>query len=508
MAKVLLTTLNSQYLHSSLALMCLYSSYMENSLEGQSPLDMREFNINQQDDFIINEILFREYQVICFSVNIWNVERTKDISRVLKKANPQLIIVFGGPEVSFDSLDFMKANNQIDILVIGEGELAFTRLCESDFELERVKNIPGIIYRDRFESKIYVNDSKPMLNMDSLPFPYKYGMPKEEKILYYESARGCPYSCSYCMSSLEKGVRSLPEERIKEEMQFFLDRDVRIVKLVDRTFNWDNIRSYRLLKYLIDNDNGVTCWHFELAADLIDDSLKDLISIARPGLFQFEIGIQSTNVETLKAVSRKHSVGEVLRRTADLIELGNCHIHTDLIVGLPYEDYLSVRKSFNEVYNLKADHFQLGFLKLLKGTRIRKEAGKFGYYYLDKAPYTVIRNDFLTATEIVGLKHIESILNLFYNRGGFEKTLDYLTRLKGTPFDFFEEFARFYQLKGFQEVSHKKEDLYKILRSYVFWKTRGNGNILEKASNMLIEDMNNTLNEDIVKKFNRKGWDI
>jgi radical SAM superfamily enzyme YgiQ (UPF0313 family) len=508
MIKVLLTTLNSKFIHSSLALRCLYSAAKENMENPDLRCDLKEFTVNQEDDYILSEILYGDYQVVCFSVNIWNVERIQGLASVLKQADPNMKILAGGPEVSCDPLEFMRKNAAVDFTAEGEGELIFTALCEQGFEGLGLDQIPGLVYRNRKDKRIYVNPSSPPLKMDSLPFPYKYLPPEPEKLVYYESSRGCPHQCSYCLSSLEKEVRSLPEDRVKEEMDYFLKLRISQVKLVDRTFNWDRNRCFRLIKHVIDHDNQITGWHFEMGGHLVDSDLLELLSEARPGLVQFEIGIQSTHPETLEAVHRNREVRQVLENTEKLIRLGTCQVHVDLIAGLPYENYEIFRTSFNDVYGLKADHFQLGFLKLLKGTVLRRDASEHGIVYQEKAPYQIIRNHYLSVKDLLRLKQIEQVLNLYYNRGGFSHTLEYMIQQVGTPFDFFEEFALFYHLKGFQGVSHKKEDLYRILRKYSSWKNRTMPGTEERATSLLSRDMKETLNEDAIKKFNRKGWNI
>lgn len=508
MIKVLLTSLNSKFIHSSLALRYLYTAAMDNLDENNLRLEISEFTINQDDDYIITEILRGDYDVVCFSVNIWNFERTLNITSIIKKAAPSIKILVGGPEVSHEPLAILQDNRSLDFVIEGEGEYAFNALCECKFEAPGLSSIMGLVYRDRKDSKIYVNPSQDTLLMESLPFPYEIIAPEKDKIVYYESSRGCPNSCSYCMSSIEKGVRALPEDRVKEEIDYFLRSNVSQVKFVDRTFNWDRNRCYRLLKYIIEKDNKLTNWHFEISGEELDTPLIDLIESARPGLFQFEVGIQSTNKETLKAVNRSGNIEKLLKNTKELIDLGNSHIHVDLIAGLPYESYEVFKESFNQVYELKADHFQLGFLKLLKGTNIRLEEDDHGYVYYDNTPYTIIYNKYLSVWDILRLKQIDKVLNLYYNRGGFQGTLDYLTKLHNSAFDFYEEFALFYYLKGFQKISHKKEDLYRILRKYGAWKNRTLEGVEDGVTKNLIKDMEEALNADAIKKFDRKGWNI
>jgi radical SAM superfamily enzyme YgiQ (UPF0313 family) len=284
---------------------------------------------------------------------------------------------------------------------------------------------------------------------------------------------------------------------------------VKQVNFIDRTFNWSGTRCNEILNYIIERDNGTSVFHFELSGELIDESLLDLLCTARKGLFKFEVGVQSTHKETLTAVKRSRAIEKVLTNTGNLAALDNVHVHVDLIAGLPYENYTRFKKSFNDVYLLRADTLQLGFLKLLPGTDIRENAENFRYEYRKKAPYEVISNTFLSAQDLVRLKQIEEMVSLYYNRGGFDTTLDYITKtFADTPFDFFEELSIYYHLKGFQHKSHKKEDLYRILYEYAEWKTKKMGISNEEVLSYLTMDMSKSLNEDAVKKFERKGWKI
>ena len=502
--KILLTTLNSKYVHSNLALKYLYAS-AENCRRN---IDIQEFTINNDDDYVLTELLRKDYDLICFSCYIWNVERTLYLAENLKKAKPEQKILFGGPEVSYDVPAFMARHKFVDFIITGEGEGPFSEFAESMIsgkpELDRIR---GLTYR--VDGKIYVNPPAPPLVFESVPFPYLSLVCEDDKIMYYESSRGCPFQCSYCLSSIERKVRTLPMDRVKTDLGYFIYKQVRQVKFIDRTFNWDKRRCMEILEYLIISDNGVTNFHFELCGDLVDEDMLRLLRQARPGLFQFEIGVQSTNEKALAACNRSCNFPRLAENVKRLKALGNIHLHLDLIAGLPYEDYTSFRKSFNEVYELKAHQLQLGFLKLIKGTAIREQAEEHGYVYRSKAPYEVLSNNYITALELIRLKKMENLLDLYYNRGGFSRTLEFcLESLNMTPFDFYEELAEYYYLKGFQHKSHKKEDLYRIFFLYASWKERFIPNMKDKIQELLILDMRETLNPDAVKKFERKGWEI
>lgn len=571
--KILLTTLNSKFIHTNLALKYLYNAVAQ----AYADVEVKEFTINNDASYIYGEILSGNFDMVCFSTYIWNVEATCKLAEKLKKADPDLIITMGGPEVSYDYVNFLQTHKFLDILIRGEGEYPFYRICKAMLTGDKdISQIPGIAYR--LDGKIYVNpDQEPVEAAGSasamdlsdfarIPFPYKNMEIEDNRIIYYESARGCPFRCSYCMSSIDKRVRALPMDRVRSDLGYFLYKNVKQVKFIDRTFNYDRKRAQEIFRYLIENDNGVTNFHMEICADLLDDETLELLASARKDLFQFEIGIQSTNPMALSAVDRNDNVYPVLHNVKKLIDLGKFHVHVDLIAGLPYEDYESFGRSFDKVYELGADNLQLGFLKLLKGTKIRNQAEEHGYVFDEHAPYQVISNKYISALELVKLKEIEEVLDLYANRGGFESSVVYLMQnsaasgarsacaareereasvVSGTaengarPFKFFESLAEFYYAMGFQHQSHKKEDLYRIL--YKFWrKAQGAAAGISNAApegvatasrdaadaqgvhfdhsalygsyndfrDILMQDMQETLNFDAVKRFIKKGWEI
>lgn len=498
MKKVLLTSLNSKYVHSNLALKYLYMAGKDMC----SGLEIREFTINNSRDYIFNELVMGDYDAVCFSCYIWNIEKTTELAADLKKAKPQVSILFGGPEVSYDSAEFMQKNSFLDFLIYGEGEEVFAEWCSAFENDGDYSGINGLVYRR--EDVISVSEPQVPMTFSESEFPYGTFPCEGDKVIYYEASRGCPFNCSYCISSLDRRIRELPVDRVKSDLSHFLAQNVKQVKFLDRTFNWDRKRSLELFRFLIDNDNGRTNFHFEVCADLLDDEILETLKGARHDLFQFEIGIQSTHEPTLAAVNRSTDVEKVKKNVLRLLELGNAHIHVDLIAGLPYEDYATFRKSFNDVYSLGADNLQLGFLKMLKGTEIREKAEEFNYVFMDKAPYQVISNDFISAVELARLKQIEEVLDLYNNRGGFKGSLAYAISAMGeTAFDFYEKFSEFYYREGHQHRSHKKEDLYRIF--YAFGQEAGLG---EELVALLEQDLEATMNFDAVKKFKRKGWEM
>ncbi len=512
--KTLITTLNSQYIHSNLAVKYLYSAVADDI----KSVDLREYTINNEDSYVFGEIIKGDYDLVAFSCYIWNIEKIMYLAENLKKAKPEIQILMGGPEVSYDALELLMEKKFINYILQGEGEHSFRELLQllqpnepANREInlgDELSKISGLIYR--YQGKVYINQAALPLKMDSIPFPYLHVPPKEDKTVYYESSRGCPHRCSYCISSLEKQVRALSKERVFEDLRYFLIKKVKQVKFIDRTFNYDKNRSYDIFKYIIENDNGVTNFHFEMCADFIDFPLLELLSTARKGLFQFEIGVQSTNRDALAAVDRRTDVKLILENIHKLMLLENIEIHADLIAGLPFEDYSSFKSSFNNLYRVMPHQLALGFLKLLKGTKIRKEADKYGYIYREKAPYEVISNKFISAKELVRLHQIENVLDLYYNRGGFTQSLIYMVEKAGNPFSFYEEFADYYYYKGFQHVYHKKEDLYRILYSFALENPKyQEADIYSlQIQELLHKDMENTLNFDAVKKFDKRGWEL
>lgn len=502
--RVLLTTLNSKYVHSNLALKYMYSVACESDLD----VSLFEYTINNDKSYVYTEILRGGYDIVCFSCYIWNIEQIKELGANLKKACPKMKIVLGGPEVSYETAALMEENPWIDFVLRGEGELPFFQFCKElvleRYDFTRVRSLTW-----RRGSLILENKDAPLLEMDQIPFPYEKLPMEKDKVIYYESSRGCPYRCSYCLSSLEKTIRPLSMERTKRELGYFLHQKVKQVKFIDRTFNYDKNRAFELWQYLIENDNGVTNFHFEICGELLNEKMFALLETARAGLFQFEIGIQSANVEALEAVDRRNNLEGIFANVKRLIDMGNIHIHVDLIAGLPFEDYRSFGQSFNKVYALGADNLQLGFLKLLKGTKVRAQLEEHGFVYREKAPYEIISNKYLSAIDLIKLKMIENVLDLFSNKGGFKHTMTYLESAVGVnAFNFYEQLADFFYSRGFQHRSYKKEDLYRILLKFAESRNSDVLGVSEKARELLSTDLEETLNADTVKKFHKKGWDI
>lgn len=504
--KILLTTLNSKYVHSNLALKYLYTV----AAGDYSDVEVREFTINNDPHYVYGEIVRGGYDMVCFSCYIWNIEQIKTLAADLKLALPDLLFTVGGPEVSYQGPEFARQNPWVDFILRGEGEYPFYRLCQVLHDPQRpFETIPGLIYRQ--DGKIYVNSEIEPIDFNAVPFPYSVLDCENDKVVYYESTRGCPFRCSYCLSSIDKTVRPLAMDRVKADLGYFLYKRVMQVKFIDRTFNYDAKRAYEIIKCILDNDNGVTNFHFEICADLLDNETLELFRGARKGLFQVEAGIQSTNPPTLAAINRKENVYPVLYNLERLIALGNIHVHVDLIAGLPYESYELFRRSFDKVYALHADALQLGFLKVLAGTPLAAQLTQHGIVYRPHAPYEVISTAYISAEELVRLKMIEEMLDIYANRGGFSHTVAYLIETVGDgPFRFYEKLADNYYASGFQHRDRKKDDQYRILLKFArrLSEEQGDAQMAEQALAMLGRDAEETMNPENLKRFLRKGWEL
>lgn len=468
--------INAKYIHTSLAIRSIYK-YCEELKEN---LTTKEFTINNNEDYIINEIYKEKPDLIGFSCYIWNIEMILDIISTLKKILPNTKIFLGGPEASYEYEYLFKKG--IDLIAIGEGEktvkeiiLAFNKKPEID---ERFKNIKGVAFP--FENEIFVSEEREQLDLNDIPFVYDDLKDTENKILYYEASRGCPYTCQYCLSSLEKGLRFLEDDRVKSDLQFFLDNKVKQVKFVDRTFNCRKKYAIMIWEYLIENDNNITNFHFEISADILDDDMINVLKRARLGLFQFEIGIQSTNDITLNEIKRKTNLQKLFEKVLVVKDLKNIHQHLDLIAGLPNESYEIFKKSFNDVFNLYPEQFQLGFLKLLRGSGLRANAEKYGIIYKEKAPYEVLFTKYISYDEMSLLKDIENMVEIYYNSGKAINTIKYSLNYFKTPFDFFETLAKYWKEKGFENISHNKMKLYQIIFEFLFKNTQCEKDILKE----------------------------
>ena len=465
--KILLAACNAKYIHSNLAvydLRAYASAYQEHIL-------LREYTINQTKDEILKDIYLTGADVVCFSCYIWNISFVKDLLCDLHKILPETKFWAGGPEVSFDAEAFLRKTPQMTGVMTGEGEKTFLELVHYYVDGEgSLAEIPGIVYRDGEE--IYNNGWRELTDLSEIPFVYEQLKDFENKIIYYESSRGCPFSCSYCLSSIDKKLRFRDLELVRRELQFFLDHRVPQVKFVDRTFNCRHEHAMEIWRYILEHDNGVTNFHFEISADLLRDEEIQLMSKMRPGLIQLEIGVQSTNTDTIHAIHRHMDLVKLERSVAKIHSFGNIHQHLDLIAGLPYEGYNTFHCSFNDVYEMKLDQLQLGFLKVLKGSLMEQEAQKYGILHKEKEPYEVLSTNWLSYREILKLKRVESMVEVYYNSGQFQNTLEYLVPQFEDAFIFYEKLGAFYEEKGYSEISHSRMRRYEILLEFLKEETQ------------------------------------
>ncbi len=460
--KILLAACNAKYIHSNLAVYDLkaYSSdYDEHVI-------LREYTINQPKDEILKDIYSSGADVVCFSCYIWNISFVRELIRDLVKILPKTAFWAGGPEVSYDAEKFLTEMPEMTGVMVGEGEKTFHDLLEFYIDgKDSLEEISGIAYRTG--DKIIHNGWRELMDLSAIPFVYEHLEKFENRIIYYESSRGCPFSCSYCLSSIDKKLRFRDLELVKKELQFFLDHRVPQVKFVDRTFNCKHEHAMTIWKYILEHDNGVTNFHFEISADLLREEEMELMSQMRPGLIQLEIGVQSTNPETIRAIHRHMDLKKLEHCVNRVHSFRNIHQHLDLIAGLPYEDYDIFHKSFNDVYQMKPDQLQLGFLKVLKGSLMQKEAEGYGIVYKEKEPYEVLSTNWLTYGEVLKLKMVESMVEVYYNSGQFWHTLEYLVPLEKDAFTFYEKLGSFYEKKGYSEISHSRMRRYEILLEYL-----------------------------------------
>nr|WP_295257261.1 B12-binding domain-containing radical SAM protein [uncultured Blautia sp.] len=460
--KILLAACNAKYIHSNLAVYDLkaYSSdYDEHVL-------LREYTINQPKDEILKDIYSSGADVVCFSCYIWNISFVRELIRDLVKVLPKTAFWAGGPEVSYDAEKFLTEMPEMTGVMVGEGEKTFHDLLELYIDGKgSLEEISGIAYRSG--DKIIHNGWRELMDLSTIPFVYEHLEEFENRIIYYESSRGCPFSCSYCLSSIDKKLRFRDLELVKKELQFFLDHRVPQVKFVDRTFNCKHEHAMTIWKYILEHDNGVTNFHFEISADLLREEEMELMSQMRPGLIQLEIGVQSTNPETIRAIHRHMDLKKLEYCVNRVHSFRNIHQHLDLIAGLPYEDYNTFHQSFNDVYQMKPDQLQLGFLKVLKGSLMQKEAEGYGIVYKEKEPYEVLSTNWLTYGEVLKLKMVESMVEVYYNSGQFWHTLEYLVPLEKDAFTFYEKLGSYYEKKGYSEISHSRMRRYEILLEYL-----------------------------------------
>ena len=463
--KILLAACNAKYIHSNLAVYNLKSC----SGEYSSRVVVKEYTINQIRDDILKDIYLEQPDVVCFSCYIWNISFVRELVPDLKKILPQVEFWAGGPEVSYDAVEFLKKNPAFFGVMVGEGEETFHELAGYYIERkpETLSGIRGVAFRDENKGRDIVHTGwRELMDLSKVPFAYSNLTEFKNRIIYYESSRGCPFSCSYCLSSIDKKLRFRDIELVKKELQFFIDNKVPQVKFVDRTFNCKHDHAMEIWRYITENDNGITNFHFEISADLLRAEELALMKTMRPGLIQLEIGVQSTNPQTIKAIRRTMDFEKLKGIVEQIHSFGNIHQHLDLIAGLPYEGYDSFHKSFCDVYALRPEQFQLGFLKVLKGSYMMEMTGEYQILYKDREPYEVLSTAWLTYGEILRLKMVESMVEVYYNSGQFKNTLVFLDKYFDDPFRMYEALGRFYEKKGYSEISHSRMRRYEILMEF------------------------------------------
>ncbi len=446
--KTLLVAVNAKYVHTNIAVRYISQFCTEQGLDCR----FCEFTINEPQFNIISKLYAQDCDAYGFSCYIWNIETVLKLCKSLKKLRPERKIFLGGPEVSFDSTDILSKNPFIDYIICGEGERAVADLIKMP-PAERC-----VLYGERLD------------DMNLLPFPYAEDDLKRtvqgEKLVYYETSRGCPFSCSYCLSSASSGVRFLPIERVKKEISKLAKSGAKTIKFVDRTFNADKNRANQIWRHCLSIE-GETCFHFEIGADLLTDDQIDLLKTAKPGQFQFEIGVQTTNPKTISEISRTMNLERLSKNVSRLKNETNVILHLDLIAGLPCENFLSFKKSFNDVYALSPDVLQLGFLKLLKGSDLRKSAKSYGIEFCSAAPYEVFSTNALSFDEVIKLKEVEDVLERYFNSGRFKETLKAATELFDTPFDFYQELSVYWKERGLFGQGVKRISLYEHLYEFL-----------------------------------------
>lgn len=464
--KILLAAINAKYIHSNPAVYSLRAY----ACRYKDDIGIAEYTINQTVDEILMDIYRRRPDILCISCYLWNISYVWQVIAEIPKILPEVKIWLGGPEVSFDGSEILEIHPGLTGVMCGEGEETFLELMdyyhgqtEPGATLEQIR---GIVYRDK-PGNIHINPPRPVMDLSRVPFVYSHIEDFRNRIIYYESSRGCPFSCSYCLSSVDKCLRFRDIELVKKELQFFIDHEVPQVKFVDRTFNCRHDHAMAVWSYIKEHDRGITNFHFEVAADLLNEEEIRLIQGMRPGLIQLEIGVQSANEQTIWEIRRKMNLKKVEQITARIREGGNVHQHLDLIAGLPYENYDSFIRSFNCVYAMKPDQLQLGFLKVLKGSLMYEKTREYGLLYQERPPYEVLSTKWISYGDIVRLKQVEEMVEVYYNSAQFRYTLEHLEQEFPSPFAMYEALALYYETAGFLKISHSRLARYEILYQFI-----------------------------------------
>lgn len=483
--KIFLTAINAKYIHSNLAVYSLraYAKVFQEQIE------IGEYTINNRVDYILEQIYKAKPDVLCFSCYIWNIGYVEDLITEYHKLCPEVPIWVGGPEVSYEVETFLEEHPQVTGVMIGEGERTFQQLCEYYVNQNgTLKELNGIAYKDSVSGEVIFTQPQEPMNMSDIPFCYDHIENFENRIIYYESSRGCPFNCSYCLSSIDKKLRFRDTELVKKELAFFIEKKVPQVKFVDRTFNCKHDHAMEIWRFVKEHDNGITNFHFEISADLLNEEELALIHDMRSGLIQLEIGVQSTNEPTIREIHRTMKL-ELLKDIVRKIQSGgNIHEHLDLIAGLPYEDYAAFTKSFDEIYELKPNQLQLGFLKVLKGSYMYGHAAEYEIVYHEKTPYEVMKTKWLSFDDVLKIKQVEEMLEVYYNSGQFEITMKVLEPLFDSAFMMFQELGAFYEAKGYFGMSHSRIRRAEILLEFMR-ERKNSGAVMQMLEESLTFDL-------------------
>lgn len=462
---IIVSTLNAKYIHTNLAI-----RYLKAYAAPEFNIKIAEYTIKDPIMNIVSDLFSKQPEVLGFSCYIWNIEETIKVIQVIKKIMPNLKIVLGGPEVTYDFTYWLKRLPEVDYIVVGEGEETFKQLLLQLNGPMDIENVQGISYMK--EGKVVINPPRAKIDLKQLPSPFRFeeDLPHlSKRVVYVETSRGCPFNCQFCLSSIELGVRYFNREKIKEDIRFLMDHGAKTIKFVDRTFNISRSYAMEMFQFLIDEHKPGTVFQFEITGDIMRPEVINFLNENAPkGLFRFEIGVQSTNDLTNELVKRRQNF-EKLTRTVTMVKNGGkIDQHLDLIAGLPEEDYQSFRKTFNDVFALRPEELQLGFLKMLRGTGVRIRAKEHEYVYMDHAPYEILQNNVLSFEDVVKIKQVEDVLEKYWNDHRMDETIEYLvTQLFTTPFDFFQEFGTYWEQQGWSRIGHQLEDLFKRLSQFL-----------------------------------------
>jgi anaerobic magnesium-protoporphyrin IX monomethyl ester cyclase len=462
--KVVLATLNAKFIHTSLAL-----RYLKSFTQGEFEVDIAEYTIKDPSMGIAADLFSKKPDVIGFSCYIWNIEETIAVVDMLRKVMPDVKIMLGGPEVSYDTEFWMNRLPAVDFIVMGEGEETFRDLLRQIAGEQKYHFVFGMAYRKKDE--VVITPPRPKLDLNVIPTPHRFeedAVSMRNRVVYFETSRGCPFSCAFCLSSIEVGVRYFNMDWVKAELTYLIDNGAKLIKFVDRTFNIKRDYAMEVFQFLIDNHRGCV-FQFEITADIMRPEVLDFLAEhAPPGVFRFEVGVQSTNDPTNLAVQRRQNFMKLSRTVTKVKESGKIDQHLDLIAGLPHEDYDTFRKTFNDVFALRPEELQLGFLKMLRGTGLRNDANKYGYIYMERAPYEMLGNDLMPFADIVRIKRVEDVLEKFWNAHRMDRTMEYLIeKAYPSPFDFFQAFGDYWEARGWSRIGHQLEDLFSRLWAFL-----------------------------------------